>query len=219
MTTKAKYLVAELKTAYVQDKLYTLIIVLLLQLGLLTGLGGFIFYQLNTVPKPIIFQATERKQVIRPLPLDDPAMSSAAVLNWVVEAIRVSYSFNYRSINNHIDKISPYFDNRGLTKFFEIVVSEPNMRLVKADKLIVSMHIKEAPKIVREGKINGRYAWRIALPIELRYENSIILKRQELDIDLYVWRVPETEAPIGIKITNFNIKVKKNFLLPETVSN
>lgn len=211
-------MIVNLRTNYVQDKMFNLTIVLLLQLGLIACLVLFILLQIASVPKAMFFQATERQQIIRPVSLDAPGMTSAEVLNWSVEAMRITFSFNYRSINYHIPKISPYFDERGMTKFFEMITSDQRMKQVKPDKLIVSMQIKEAPKIVKEGKIDDRYAWRVTMPIEARFENATILRRQELDIDLYIWRVPETASPIGIKITNFNMVVKKEFEVQDTKS-
>ncbi len=199
------------KKNYVKDHLSILIIIVLLQIGLITGLGGFIFYQLQSSPKPIFFTVTEHKQVIAPVPLGEPDMNAAAILNWAVEAVRVSYSFNYHSIQNHFAKIYCYFDKRGLDWFFKTIANDFNMQQVASDKLIVSAQAREAPKIIKEGKIEGRYAWRIILPMAMRYENATIVRRQDVDIDIYIWRVPETEAPIGIQITNLSVEVKHNY--------
>jgi hypothetical protein len=203
--------VMQLRTDYVQDKMFVFVVILLLQIGLVAALVGFIFYQINSFPKPIFFQTTERKQIIKPTSLENPFLSPSAVLNWSVEAMRISYSFNYRSINNHLSKIFAYFDQRGIARFFEEINANNSMKQVKPDQLIVSVQIKEAPQIVNEGKIEGRYIWRVALPIEIHYKNAVILRRQEVNVDLYIWRVPETEAPIGIKITNFKTTIKKDF--------
>ena len=199
------------KKDYVKDHIYWASIVLFIQIGLITALGFFIFYQIQSFPKPIFFPANEREQIIESTSLEQPGMSDAAVLNWVVEAIRVSYSFNYRSINNHINKIYTYFDKRGMSKFFQVISADTNMKQVKPDQLIVSIKAKEAPKIIKEGKIDDRHVWLVNFPVEIRYENVAILRRQTIDIDLYVWRVPDTESPFGIKITNFKVTVKKSF--------
>ena len=79
------------------------------------------------------------------------------------------------------------------------------------DKLIVSVRAREAPKIIKEGIIEGRYAWRVLLPLATRYENAGVLRREDVDVDLYIWRVEETTAPIGIKITNFLVQVKQSY--------
>jgi len=209
--TIAKECEITLKNHYVRDHILLLTIILVLQICLSVSLGGFIVYHSLSIPQPIIFQATANKQIIAAAPLDAPSMNSAAILNWAVEAVRVMYSFNYHSIEMHPARISPYFDKRGLDRFFTIMDEDPNLKLVKSDKLIVSIKAIEAPKIITEGKIDGRYAWRISLPMAIRYESALIARHQEIKIDLYVWRVPETEAPIGVKITNLNLEVKQAY--------
>ena len=211
MADNSEMMAVTLKRDYVRDNVFILIIILLVQLGLIVALGGSILYQIQAKPKPIFFQATAQQQIIAPMPLEQPALSSAAILNWSLEAVRTTYTFNYHNIQNHFNKIAPYFDKRGLAKFLEVIASDPNMMQVKPDALIVSVQAREAPKIIKEGKVEGRYAWRIILPISIRYENSSIIRRQDIDVDLYIWRVSETEAPIGVKITNFNIEIKQGY--------
>lgn len=209
----AKTRAVTLNRDYVWDHILLLTLILVLQICLSVSLGWFVIYHSLSRPQPIIFQATANKQIIAAVSLDAPGMDSAAILNWAVEAVRVMYSFNYHSIDRHSAKISPYFDKRGLDRFFTIMNEDPNLNLVKSDKLIVSIKAMEAPKIITEGKIDGRYAWRISLPMAIRYESASIARHQEIKVDLYVWRVPETEAPIGVKITNLNLEVKQAYKL------
>jgi hypothetical protein len=195
------------KKDYVLDHIVILIFVLFLQIGLIIALGMFISYQAQSfVPKPIFFKTTANRQIIEPKPLDEAVVSAAAVLNLAVEAMRVSYSFNYHSMQNHLTKISRYFDKRGLDQFFEIMANDPNMKQVQVDKLIVSIQAVEAPRITKEGIIEGRYTWLIVFPVSISYKNSTVYRKQDIKISLYIWRAPETEAPIGLQITSINIE-------------
>lgn len=200
-----------LQKNYKADYATTIVILILMQIALLAALIFFTFYQVESAPRPVYFPAAANKQVIKPVPLDEPALNSAAILNWATEAVRVSFSFNYRSIQVHLAKVMPYFDQRGLDKFFSVIKADPNCSLVVADKLIVSIAVREAPKIVKEGKIENRYVWRVLLPMSIRYENATILRRADINIDMYIWRVPETESPIGIKITNLRVEIIQGY--------
>lgn len=197
-----------LKRHYLKDNLYLLLIIFLLQLILLAGLGCFAFYEILTIPKPVYFQVNKENQIIEPIPLAKPNLTPAEILTWSVESMQTAFSFNYHNIKTHLNKISPFFDNRGVEKFFEILASDPNIGLVRQEKLVVSAKALEAPKLLQDGVIDNRYVWKISLPLEIRYENAHILRKRQGIIELYIWRMPNIEAAKGIKITNLMVTFK-----------
>lgn len=203
--------IIEVKQDFVSDYASVLYMVAIAQLTLMGMISFFIFTQVMAVPNPIYFKLTTDDQIIEQVPLDLPAISNAALLNLVNEAVNQAYTFNYRNLKNQVDILKPYFDERGLTSYVKVLREDENMSAVVPDKLIVSAKVQKAPQVVREGNLKGRYTWQIKFPLLVRYENKSILRRQEMDMDIIVWRVPETVSPNRVKITTIRTEIKQRY--------
>ena len=191
---------------YEKDYKSFLVTIVCLQIIFILLAVGFIYYQFKLIPEPVFFLANKYEQITESTPLEQPSMSNAEVINWITEAMRKTFSFNYKNIETRLLEAKPYFDERGFNKFLEILKKDLNIENVIEKKLIVSGRALEPPRIVREGIVNGRYTWQVILPFIIRYENEInnnILKPQ---FNIYVWRELEYTVPVGISITNFEVK-------------
>lgn len=201
----------KLRQGYKADSVSKLWLLSILQIVSISLTGLFIFMQINSRPDPLFFDVTKHEQVIDPVPLDEPSITDAALLNIVNEAINLAYTFNYKNISDQANKLKDYFDDRGMKTYVKVLQEDDTMKRVVPDKLIVSMKANKAPQIVREGSFKGRYTWRIQIPVSVRYENKEKLIRSEVEVDVVVWRVPEIISPNGIKITTIRAKVKNRY--------
>lgn len=208
--------IVELRQQYVKDHLPLLALVVLAQLVLIGILGFFIFIQLVSLPEPVYFNLNQDGQIIEPAPLDKPDLTNAAMLNLVNEAVNLAFTFNYSNVKNHVNLLRPYLDDRGIKTYLQAMQDDSIMRQVIPKQLIVSAKATKAPQIIREGVFKGRYTWRVQMPLMVYYENSEAIQRQELNIDIIVWRVPEIVSPNGIKITSFRSTVRNRYEVQPT---
>lgn len=198
-----------LSDRYLADKRRWLIGVLLLQVIVIALCVLYSVYDWSTRPKPIVFARNDIGQLVQPEPLNEKAIETAALLNWVTEAVVAAYSFNFVNIQEHPFRLNPYFDENGYKRVIKILTRDRHMSRVIKDKLIVSAVAAAAPEVLKEGVYkNEYYVWIIKLPLEVSYSNKVTLRRQSLDVQVIVKRVLQTDNPIGVRITNFVVKVK-----------
>jgi|SRR5690606_26128646 len=200
---------AKLVNRYLTDKRSWLIAILFLQALMLASCVLYMVYDWYSRPKPMFFARNNIGQLVPSKPLTEPSMETAALLNWVTEAVVAAYSFNFVNIQEHPTRLSAYFDENGYKRVIWVLTRDHHMSRVIKDKLIVSAVAAAAPEVVKDGLYkNEYYVWIIKLPLEVSYSNKVTLRRQSLEIQVIVKRVPETDNPIGVRITNFVVKVK-----------
>ena len=192
---------------YHADSLATLSI-LLLGIILLGGLLAFyIFVQFNTEPKPLHFQLDENQQIIAPVPLDEPGITNAALLNWVNSLVMDAFNFNYSNMNRQQNRLTYYFSDAAMKNYTDLLTNDEDFMSVVANKNVVSITPKAAPEIIVAQTYQGRYVWQIEVPARIVFSNALSKSIQDVVFDFLVWRVSATEAPLGIITATFTRKV------------
>ncbi len=57
-----------------------------------------------------------------------------------------------------------------------------------------------APVLINQGLVQGRYAWKLSMPLLVTYQSSERTVPQNLMVEIVVVRQPETEHPRGLGI-------------------
>lgn len=190
------------------DGIWWLRILLIIQIIFIGLLLAFIVSQFLKEPKPVYFPIKKSDQLINSVPLEKATLTEAELLNWVTEAMIVSFSFNYHNYTRMTEKVENYFDAVGMESYFDFLTRDQDMQKIVANKLIVSGRPTSAPRVLKDQIINGVYAWEIELPFNLKFHNQISLSAKELLLNILVLRVPETASPVGVKIVKIESRVK-----------
>ena len=77
------------------------------------------------------------------------------------------------------------------------------MEAVKAKKLIVSAVATRAPVILQKGILNGRFAWRVQMPVLVTYQSASEFTQQSNVVTMLISRVSTLNSPRGIGISQF----------------
>ena len=189
------------KRLFATDSLWMLRIIILIQLAVLGGLIALIFLQMLRAPEPVYF-AYHGDHLTPSTPLEQPKLTEAELLNWVTEGIIVSYSFNYHNYDKISDKIEEYFNSNGAESYFRMINNNKQLQQVVSKKLVLSGRPTGAPRVIQEKVVDGRYAWEIELPFLLKFRNQTYKSDIDLKLDIWVVRVPEKVAPLGVKIVH-----------------
>lgn len=201
-----------------KDSLVWLRIVILVQLIFLGFQIAFVVIMFQNEPKPVYFPLNNNDQLINSVSLSEPGLTDAELLNWVTEAMIVSFSFNYNNYDNIAEKIEDYFDPSGIASYLKMIATHPQIQQVVSKKLILSGRPTAAPRLAQDGVVDGRYAWQILLPFILKFNNQKIRSESELTLEILIIRTPIQEAPLGVKIVGIqdfkdsdqNKETKKN---------
>jgi uncharacterized integral membrane protein len=195
------------RAIYTKDYTSPLFFLMMGLLLLIIGLGAFIAVQLNTRIEPQYFPLTANMQIIEPIPLDQEGITKPQLLNWINEAITVAYSFNYSNMGRQASRVRPYFGDNAYQVYLDMLRLDEDFATVVSKFYVVSVRATGTPEILTSKAFKGRYAWQIRVPAVITFSNALYLNTQNVEFEFLVWRVPETEVPIGITIASFSRQV------------
>ncbi len=204
--THGEMIVTRYVYRYHNDSLAVLNVLLLGMIVLLGLLWFFIFAQLGSEPTPLHFKLTENLQLIQPAPLDQEGIAKPALLNWVNEFVMKAFSFNYSNINNQPSKLAPYFSDTAMQIYTNMLTSDEDIGTLDKSKFIVSIMPKQPPEIVVGQVFKDRYAWQIQVTARILFSNALMRANEDVVFNFLVWRVPETESPLGVSVATFTYR-------------
>lgn len=193
-----------MRNDFYRDSYRRVLITLLLALLTIVVLTGLLIYIVANPPQPVYF-ATSINGRITPLqPLDRPNQSRSALLQWANQAAIAAYTYNFVNYRAELQAASAFFTPEGWQSFQESLVVSNNLKAVVAKKLVVSAVATGAPIITREGvQDDGRYFWRVQMPMLATYQSPSELTQQSLMITMTIVRVSTLDSERGIGISQF----------------
>ena len=177
----------------------TLIISVIANLFLALMLG----YILTHPPTPKYFATTVNGRITPLFELNQPNQSDASILQWSNQAAIAAFTYNFVNYRAELQASSGFFTAEGWTQFLNALESSNNLEAVKAKKLIVSAVATRAPIILQKGLLNGRYAWRVQMPILVTFQSASEFAQQNNVVTMLVTRVSTLNSPKGIGIAQF----------------
>lgn len=138
------------------------------------------------------------------VPLDRPVESVEVVGNWVANAIRASFTFNYVNYRETFAEIRNFFTPNGFESFQNALIESRILPSVIQNNFILTATVTGAPVLEVQGimEVGGisRYAWRYQVPILLTYQAPSGQQTQALLVSATVVRVPVEQNPSGLGI-------------------
>lgn len=162
-----------------------------------------ISYLAKRNPEPRYFATRADGALIRLVPLKEPMLTRSAVLSWAGRAATAAFTFDFVNFRQQLQDASQAFTADGWRTFLKALEDSRNLLAVKERKLVVTAALQGAPVLLTEGAVNGKYQWRIEMPVVVAYQSGSDSQRQSLLVVMTVARVPQLEFPEGIGITQF----------------
>lgn len=132
--------------------------------------------------------------------LDQPIQSINEILNWSTDAITKSYTFSFANYRQELQAARGNFTTTGWDGFQKALQESGNLKAVVENMFVTTAVPRGAPVIVGEGLLDGRYAWRIEVPILVTYQSANTRTTQDLLVKAVVVRRSELEHPRGLGI-------------------
>lgn len=202
MADDALKLVHERNNFY-RDNYRRAIAAVLLMVIINVVLVAVIFYQIATRPAPQYFATTNDGRIIPLYPLSEPIVSKQALLDYAAKAVVAAYNFDFVNYRKKLQDAQIYFTPDGWREFERALDASNNLKTVIADRLIATAVVTGTPVIQDERVVNGRYAWRIQMPVLITYESASKKIQQPVTVTLVVMRVSSLSVPRGIAIAQF----------------
>jgi intracellular multiplication protein IcmL len=192
-----------LRNTFYRDGQRKIVFILLLSIIVNLLMVSFLFYLVTNPPKPKYFATSINGRITPLYSMNEPNQSDSAVLQWTNQAAIAAFTYNFVNYRTELQAASEFFTASGWTQFSNALESSNNLDAVKAKKLIVSAVATRAPIILQKGLLNGRYSWRIQMPILVTYQSASEFSQQRNVVTLLVTRIPTLNSPRGIGISQF----------------
>ncbi len=190
-----------IREAFYRDsfgKVILIMISFLVAIGLLVSVSVYLY--LNK-PKPVTFLISDEWRVQPAIPLDQPYLSDSDVLQWVNDAIRNAFIYDFYQYNDQLKKATQFFTPDGWKVFLNQLNIYVNYNNVQSYKMFVNAAPTGAPYILNKGLLSGRYAWWVQMPINITYVNGQPPNRA-LTLQILVVRVSTLNNLSGVGIDN-----------------
>lgn len=179
---------------------------LLVSLTVNIALLAIVMIQFFTKPAPVYFATQTNGSLIEIQPLTEPLIAQETLLTWATRAAVSSYSFNFVDWQNELNNVQQYFTSTGFKNFLDALKASGNLDTVVAKRLVVQATVTDVPRIIQQGMIQGRYAWKIQIPMLVKYTSASEELRQPVLVTMLIARVPTTQYPQGIAIAQFVVQ-------------
>lgn len=193
----------KLRNMFYRDGQRKLMLVLLLSILANILIAALLAYILTHPPAPKYFATSINGRITPLFALDEPNQSDSAVLQWTNQAAIAAFTYNFVNYRTELQASSGFFTSSGWTQFLKALEESNNLEAVKAKKLIVSAVATSAPIILQKGILNGRYSWRIQMPILVTYQSASEFSQQRNIVTILVTRISTLNSPRGIGISQF----------------
>ncbi len=192
-----------LRNNFYVDSYRRLIIVLLLLIVTILGLVGVIFWQVYHRPKPQYFATSTDGRIMQLFPLSDPMLSPSELLQWAHGVATDAYSYNFVNYREALQQLQNNFTAEGWRYFEQSLKASRNLEMVLAKKLIVSGTATGTPVILEQAVIDGRYSWKVQIPMLVSYQSATENTQKPMIIMMIISRVPTVDMPKGIAVRSF----------------
>jgi intracellular multiplication protein IcmL len=179
---------------------------IIIVLGLLianVSMAGLLFYMRSHQAPASYFATSADGRITRLYALSEPIVSISALLEWSRSAAIAAYSYDFVHYRKQLQGASEYFTSEGWQKFVTALKDSGNLQTVLSKKLVATAVPTGSPVLLNRGVINGRYSWKVRLPMLVTYQSQSQTFQQPLMVTMMVARVPNVNDPKGIAIVQF----------------
>ena len=197
-----------LRNAFYRDNYRRAVFALLLVLIANIVLAVTLVFQWTHPPEPQYFAATADGRIIEIHALSDPVVTDQFVLQWAVNAVRQTYSFDFVHWQKNLQDSSDAFTASGWRAFLAQLKASNNLHTLRNFHMVTSVQVTGAPKLLDHAVIDNHYAWKISLPISIKYTNGTKNIYQTAEVTLLILRQPVWRDPARIAINNFIVNLQ-----------
>lgn len=189
------------RNEFYRDGYRSLLRLALMQGLVILGLLGAMYFVIQVhQPENKYFATTEDGRLVPMTPLNEPNLSTPALMSWVAQASTEVMTFGFNDYRRRLQEASRNFTRRGWESFTQALQKARIIEMVETKQQVVTAAPQGAPILESEGLVAGRYQWVIQLPLVLTYQSGALTKSDSLLVTVVVVRVPRLESPNGVGI-------------------
>jgi len=151
-------------------------------------------------PENRYFATTEDGRLVPLVPLNQPNLSTPALMSWVAQASTEVMTFGFNDYRRRLQEASRSFTRKGWESFTAALQNSRIIELVETNQQVLTAAPAGAPVLLNEGLVGDRYQWTIQIPMILTYQAGSRTRNDNLMVSLVVVRVSRLESPNGVGI-------------------
>ena len=197
--------IVELRDEFYRDSFGKVIVIIISMISIIAILGSLSLFFYFDKPPPIIFQVGDEMRVQPPVPLNEPYLSNADVLQWVVDVVPKAFNLDFNFYNDQLKVTQEYFTQEGWKTFLNQLNIYANYNNVQSSKLFVTAAPSAAPTIANNFGIildTGKYGWVVLMPLTISYAGYQPPSNVNVTLQILVVRVPTLNNLSGVSIDN-----------------
>lgn len=189
------------RNEFYRDGYRSLLKISILQVVVILALIGAMYYVINAnQQRNLYFATTEDGRLIPMVPLNQPNLSSPALMSWVAQATTEVMTFSFNDYRRRLQESSRNFTKRGWESFTQALQRSRIIETVEVNQQMITAAPRGAPVLQSEGIVAGRYQWVVEIPLVLTYRSGAKTRNMVLGVTVVVVRVPRLESPNGVGI-------------------
>lgn len=141
----------------------------LLNLIVIGILVWVVVFLIKNPTEPLYFATDKVGRLVRDVPVNRPNMSIDEVRAWVIEAVESTYSYDYVNYRSQLQNAQKYFTQYGWTEYMRALTASNNLLALAPRKQIVIAKVVETPRLITEGLLSGKYAYKFEIPVLMTY--------------------------------------------------
>ena len=149
------------------------------------------------------FATTEDGRLVPMIPLNQPNLSTPALLSWVAQASAEVMTFGHHDYKRRLQEASRSFTRSGWEGFTTALERSGVMDMVEKNRQVVTAAPAGAPIITSEGMYGDRYQWVVQMPIQVTYQSGAKKSSKFKQLTLVVVRVEQLDSPHGVGINQW----------------
>ena len=154
----------------------------------------------SRAPENRYFATTEDGRLIPMVALNQPNLSTPALMSWVAQSATEVMTFGFNDYRRRLQESSRNFTRRGWESFTQALERSRIIEGVEANQQVITAVPAGAPILQSEGLVAGRYQWVVQLPLTLSYQAGPNRRTQNMLVTVVIVRVPRLESSNGVGI-------------------
>jgi intracellular multiplication protein IcmL len=191
-----------MRAAYHKDNSRKVLFALLLCAVIILAQVITIIYVVTHPPEAKYFATSTDGRIMPLVPLEQPNLSQAALLQWANTAAIAAYNYDFVNYREALQEASAYFTPDGWNSFMAALNSGPLQNVI-SKKLIVTAVATGAPVIVQQGVLDGTYTWKVQMPMLVTYQSASQNQQDSVTITMLITRISTLTSARGVGIAQF----------------
>lgn len=205
----AEQTIVTLKHDYYRDGYYQAVLAFILICVAFCCMVAVSIWLAVTKAPPTTFITDEGWRVVRSIPLNESYPPQPDLIQWVTDVLPAALRVDFVNYPQELAAAMQAFTANGWKKFLEGANPYIAQSMIVPGQWFVNVSPAGAPTIVNQGLLQGSYAWKIQMPLNLSYSGAVKGDTVFLVAQVTVVRVPTLNDLQGIRIDDITLQ-KRN---------